>query len=354
LKFITGNCQSQTEGSELSLSDEVGAAAENQDVARDPGRAWRGGGNGALSGSADARIKGAQAGLQILVVLKEMLDQSQGNRRQVREVVDVVKAFAGRRPMPKGSADCCKPPLYTVVMAVSGKPHPNPPLNQPPRRRIRSFVRRAGRMTSAQQRAINEFWPHFGVDMMGERFDPEELFANGRPVVLDIGFGDGDALRELAEANPDINYLGVEVYEPGIGHLLLGLDAAGINNVRVMCADAAELLSECLPAACLTAVNLFFPDPWPKKRHFKRRLVQAPFVVDVARTLRPSGLFHMATDWLPYAEHVQQLMAGFSGLQPISASQAIGGPMAQRPLTKFERRGRALGHSVTDLYYRKV
>ena len=208
-------------------------------------------------------------------------------------------------------------------------------------------------MTRAQQRAIKEFWPDFGVDVPSGVLDLGLLFPDPGPVILDIGFGDGEALLDLARNHPNIHYLGVEVYEPGIGHLLLGLDAAQISNVRVIHSDAAELLSQHLPAAAIAAINLFFPDPWPKKRHFKRRLLQPEFADDLCRALQPGGLFHFATDWLPYAEHARNILGTASQLRPLDVSEVVGSPLAQRPPTKFERRGVALGHPVTDLYYRK-
>ena len=221
-------------------------------------------------------------------------------------------------------------------------------------RRIRSFVRRAGRITKAQQRGLEQLWPRFGVDLGPDSLDVVALFGSGGPVVLDIGFGDGEALLELAKRYPEVRYLGVEVYEPGIGHLLLKLEAAELANVRVICADAADVLSGYLTPGCLTAVNLFFPDPWPKKRHSKRRLVQESFIEDVERVLVPGGLLYIATDWLPYAEHVRAVMSRFSGgFEEVSQAELADEPLSQRPQTKFEQRGLALGHQVKDLYYRK-
>ena len=220
-------------------------------------------------------------------------------------------------------------------------------------RRIRSFVRRAGRITKAQQRALTTLLPRYGITPGDGPLDVGALFGDGGDFVLDIGFGDGEALAELARTHPHICYLGIEVYEPGIGHLLLKLAADEIDNVRVLCADAAEVLGDRLAAGSAAAVNLFFPDPWPKKRHFKRRLVQPAFIADVSRVLRSNGLLHIATDWQPYAEHVRDVMAGCPALEPMAAGELRKDPLAARPPTKFERRGQALGHEVTDLYYRK-
>jgi tRNA (guanine-N7-)-methyltransferase len=220
-------------------------------------------------------------------------------------------------------------------------------------RSIRSFVRRAGRITKAQQRALTMLLPRYGVAPGDGPLDVRALCPDGADVVIDIGFGDGEALAELARSHPQLCYLGIEVYEPGIGHLLLRLAADDIDNVRVLCADAAEVFSDRLAAGSAAAVNLFFPDPWPKKRHFKRRLIQPAFVADVVRVLQPNGLLHIATDWQPYAEHVRNVMAGCLELAPVAATELVADPRAARPPTKFEHRGRALGHAVTDLFYRK-
>ena len=224
---------------------------------------------------------------------------------------------------------------------------------RPTQRRIRSFVRRAGRITKAQQRALTTLLPHYGAALGDGPLNVSGLFNNGGDIVIDIGFGDGEALAELAQSHPQICYLGIEVYEPGIGHLLLKLAADHIDNVRVLCADAAEVFCDRLAPNSAAAVNLFFPDPWPKKRHFKRRLVQPAFIADVNRALEPGGLLHIATDWKPYAEHVRDVVAGCPELEPITAAELGEDPRAARPPTKFERRGRRLGHEVTDLYFRK-
>src|SRR6185312_3993587 len=166
-----------------------------------------------------------------------------------------------------------------------------------------------GRATSAQRRALTELWPRFGVDQLRGPLDLRALFGREAPRVLDIGFGDGEALVTTAVNYPGTDYLGVEVHEPGIGHLLLLLEKAGATNVRVIARDAAEVLPQLLPSASFAAVNLFFPDPWPKKRHHKRRLVQPPFVAELARVLRPSGLLHVATDWADYARHTLEVLA---------------------------------------------
>jgi tRNA (guanine-N7-)-methyltransferase len=172
--------------------------------------------------------------------------------------------------------------------------------------------------------------------------------------VLDIGFGDGEALVTNALNNPAVDYLGVEVHEPGIGHLLLLLERAAATNVRVIARDAAEVVPELLPDASFDAVDLFFPDPWPKKRHHKRRLVQTPFIIELARVLKPGGVLHVATDWADYARHTREVLAASTELAPVGSADLCHNPLALRPPTKFERRGRRLGHDVVDLFYRKA
>jgi tRNA (guanine-N7-)-methyltransferase len=222
----------------------------------------------------------------------------------------------------------------------------------PPLRKVRSFVRRPGRATAAQRRALAELLPRFGVPPQTGRLDLRALFGRDAPRVLDIGFGDGEALATNAINHAAVDYLGIEVHEPGVGHLLLLLEQAALTNVRVIVRDAADVVPELLPDASFAAVDLFFPDPWPKKRHHKRRLVQPPFVAELARVLVAGGLLHVATDWEDYARHTRDVLAASERFEPVAASELAGEPFAQRPPTKFERRGRRLGHDVFDLYYR--
>ncbi len=229
------------------------------------------------------------------------------------------------------------------------------PKASPHHRPVRSFVLREGRLTRAQERAFTELWPRYGVDWQRDsQLDPPALFGNDHPVYLEIGFGSGDSLAEMAAAQPGRNYLGIEVHRPGVGHLLLELERRGLTNVRVLRADAVELLAHGLPAASLAAVYLFFPDPWPKKRHHKRRIVQPAFISRLARVIRPGGLFHAATDWAPYAEHMLQVLDAADGafMNPTGPGQCAPRP-EDRPLTRFERRGQRLGHGVYDLIYRR-
>lgn len=175
-----------------------------------------------------------------------------------------------------------------------------------------------------------------------------------RPITLEIGFGDGESLAAMAAAAPERHFIGLEVHRPGVGHLLLALEQRGLSNVRVLRADATALLASGLPAASLDAVQLFFPDPWPKKRHHKRRIVQPAFIAAVARALRADGRFHLATDWTPYAEWMLRLLDAVPDLfENLAGPGQFSTRPAQRPLTKFERRGQRLGHQVHDLIYRR-
>ena len=216
-----------------------------------------------------------------------------------------------------------------------------------PPRRVRSFVRRAGRTTAGQQRALEKLWPLWGVDEPADPLELDQVFARSSPRTLEIGFGDGEVLVAMATAAPQHDFLGVEVHEPGVGHCLLGLEQAGVTNVRLIRHDAMEVLQSWLPANSLDRVNLFFPDPWPKKRHHKRRIVQPMFLGFVAKALKNDGLLHLATDWVPYAEHMEETLAASANF-----SRENHGPQ-DRPETKFQRRGERLGHEIRDLFYRR-
>ena len=216
-------------------------------------------------------------------------------------------------------------------------------------RKVRSFVRRPGRATAAQRRALSELLPRFGIDAEGP-LDLAAIFGRNARRVLDIGFGDGEALVTNALNNPEVDYFGVEVHEPGIGHLLLLLEKAAAANVRVVARDAADVVP-LIANASFDAVDLFFPDPWPKKRHHKRRLVQVPFVAEIARILKPGGFLHVATDWADYARHTREVLGESAQLKAVDAADLREEPLAARPPTKFERRGMRLGHDVADLYF---
>jgi tRNA (guanine-N7-)-methyltransferase len=221
-------------------------------------------------------------------------------------------------------------------------------------RKVRSFVRRPGRATAAQRRALAELLPRYGVNAPPGRLDLRAIFGRDAPRVLDIGFGDGEALVTNALNNPGVDYVGVEVHEPGIGHLLLLLEHAGATNVRVIVRDAAEVVPQLFADSSFDAVDLLFPDPWPKKRHHKRRLVQAPFVAEIARVLKAGGFLHVATDWADYARHTREVLAQSPQLVAVEATALRNNPLALRPPTKFERRGQRLGHEVVDLYFERA
>jgi len=221
-----------------------------------------------------------------------------------------------------------------------------------PQRRIRSFVRRPGRITVGQKRALTELLPAYGIEYTGQPLDFDGAFGRAAPRVLDIGFGDGGALVTTAARFPDIDYLGIEVHEPGVGHLLVMLERAGLTNVRVVVHDAVDVVANMLGEGSLMAVNLFFPDPWPKKRHHKRRIVQPEFIARIARLLLPTGLLHIATDWEEYAEQIDVVMSAAPQFRRIELADGDAA-LAFRPPTKFEARGLRLGHTVADFCYER-
>jgi tRNA (guanine-N7-)-methyltransferase len=220
------------------------------------------------------------------------------------------------------------------------------------RRTVRSFVARAGRMTTAQERAWRELWPRYGIADTDGHLDLVGLFGRDARRTLEIGFGNGESLVSLAAAHPEQDFLGIEVHRPGVGHLMLRAEALGLANIRVACRDAVELLAARVPDASFDEVLLYFPDPWPKKRHHKRRIVQPAFVELVARKLKSGGRFRLATDWQNYAE---QMLAVAGACAPLENEFGDGyAPRPQsRPLTRFESRGQRLGHEVWDLSFRK-
>ncbi len=223
---------------------------------------------------------------------------------------------------------------------------------------VRSFVRREGRLTRAQARALDELWPQFGIEYDGKPLDLHGVFQRDAGTVVEIGFGDGESLAQCAEDAPDTNFIGIEVHRPGVGHLLLQIERRALTNVRVMCHDAVEVLTHQLGPASLTGLNLFFPDPWPKKRHHKRRIVQLPFLELLASRLKPGARLHVATDWENYAEHIfDTLEASPHFTNTVSGSDFDSASVPRpdyRPPTKFERRGERLGHSVWDFVYERT
>jgi tRNA (guanine-N7-)-methyltransferase len=210
---------------------------------------------------------------------------------------------------------------------------------------VRSFVRRAGRITAAQCRALAELWPRWGIEFRPEPLDLDQLFGRRAPRVMEIGFGDGDLLAEMAAQHRQTDFLGVEVHEPGIGHCLLQIERLDLGNVRLIRHDAVEVLQWQVPEHSLTGVNLFFPDPWPKKRHHKRRLVQPEFARLLGTRLAAGGEFRVATDWAPYAAHIDEVMAAQELFARVPEAP-------DRPRTKFERRGERMGHEVAERLYR--
>ncbi len=215
--------------------------------------------------------------------------------------------------------------------------------------RVRSYVLRGGRMGSGQQRALAELGPRFVLPVAAAPLDFAAVFGRRAPVVLEIGFGMGDATAAVAAAMPDHDFVGVEVHEAGVGALLRRIGEAGLGNVRIVRHDAVEVLREMIPPASLAGVHLWFPDPWPKKRHHKRRLVQPEFAALVASRLAPGGWWHCATDWQPYAGQMLEVLSATPGL--VNTAEGYAPRPARRPLTKFEQRGLRLGHGVWDLVF---
>ena len=220
-------------------------------------------------------------------------------------------------------------------------------------RAIRSFVRRQGRMTSAQEQALATLWPVFGLELTGKLLDINAVFGRDAPKILEIGFGTGDALLEMAAQCPEQDFIGVDVHRPGVGRVLRELETRQLSNVRLFCADATEVLASSIGDASLARVLLFFPDPWPKKRHQKRRIVQQPFVAQVHQKLMEGGQFHLATDWEDYATHMLAAMEAAPGFVNTVGTNNFCPRPEYRPITKFERRGERLGHGIWDLVYAK-
>ena len=219
--------------------------------------------------------------------------------------------------------------------------------------KIRSYIRRQGRATAGQKQALESHWHKYCL-LPEQPFDVLAAFGRQAPLIVEIGFGNGDSLAEMAAANPDLNYLGIEVHRPGVGHLLMLLDQRGIHNVRIYHHDAIEILEQKIPDHSLAGVHLFFPDPWQKRRHLKRRIVRPTFVDLLDKKLVVGGYFHAATDWENYAKHMLGILAEGRGLQNTSPDNRFCPRPDYRPLTKFENRGLGLGHGVWDLIFRKL
>jgi tRNA (guanine-N7-)-methyltransferase len=222
-----------------------------------------------------------------------------------------------------------------------------------PRRTIRSYVVRGGRLTDAQQRALDEYWPRYGLEPGGGLLDLAALFGRDAARTLEIGFGNGENLAQLAASHPDEDFIGVEVHPPGVGHLLLKAAQGGLGNLRIAQHDAMEVLRNNIPPASLDAILVLFPDPWHKKRHHKRRLVNRAFADASVACLKAGGTLQLATDWTPYAEWMLEILNAVPGLR----NRAAGGYMHRDPgrtATRFEKRGERLGHAVHDLCFERV
>ena len=218
------------------------------------------------------------------------------------------------------------------------------------KRTIRSFVLRQGRLTKGQQQALTHLWPIYGVEY--NAISPI-VFEDNKPVVFEIGFGMGASLIEMAKNAPSKNFLGIEVHKPGVGACLMAIEENQLSNLKVMCHDAVEVLENMIPDNSLDKVQIFFPDPWHKARHNKRRIIQPNFVALIHRKLKTDGILHLATDWQHYAEHMLEVLNQAEGFKNLSATNDYIPRPEDRPITKFEKRGQNLGHGVWDLQFIK-
>jgi tRNA (guanine-N7-)-methyltransferase len=221
-------------------------------------------------------------------------------------------------------------------------------------RDIRSFVIRGGRITESQQKALELYWPQYGLSLQTGCIDPQLLFGNNHPLVVEIGYGMGDSLLTMAAQERDKNFIGVEVHLPGVGRLANEAGKQPLLNLKTYCADAIDVLTFCIPENSVSRLQLFFPDPWHKKRHHKRRIVQTDFVALVASRLCAGGVFHLATDWQPYAEFMLSVLNENTALTNLSLTGDYCERPHYRPVTKFERRGEKLGHGVWDLLFQTL
>ena len=235
-----------------------------------------------------------------------------------------------------------------LVLDTSGKPEVEHPRN------IKSYVVRSGRMTPGQEKSYADLWKIYGVEAGKQLLDVAKLYQKQSPLILEIGFGMGDSLIEMAQSNPDFNYLGIEVHKPGVGRLLGNISEHSLTNIRVMQADAVEVLKSQILDYSLNSVYLFFPDPWHKRRHNKRRIVKDEFIQLLRKKLQSHGQFHMATDWKDYALQMLKEMKNTSGFKNCSADGDYIPRPEYRPMTKFERRGERLGHGVWDILFEKT
>ena len=222
------------------------------------------------------------------------------------------------------------------------------------KRPIRSFVRRAGRMTASQQRALDQLWPVFGIEYSKQPLQLDEVFGRSAPRVLEIGFGNGDSLVQLAAADPATDFVGIEVHDPGIGHCMIAARASDVTNLRLIAYDAIEVLQDQIAPLSLSRLNLYFPDPWPKSRHHKRRIVQPDFLGLVASRLESKASLHIATDWANYAEHIDEVLEISPWFSCAERREHSGEQPLARPATKFERRGLRKGHRIWDWRFEKI
>lgn len=221
------------------------------------------------------------------------------------------------------------------------------------RREIKSYVVRGGRLTPSQQKAMEQYWPLCGLERQNGRLDTTAVFGNKQPLVFEIGFGMGESLVQMAKAHPHQNYIGVDVHPPGIGTILRSIAEHQLKNVRVYQDDAKLILSECIPDKSLDRVQIYFPDPWHKKRHHKRRLIQPEFMGQLLPKLKPGGIIHLATDWQDYAEQMLEVLSAIPDLENCAGAGNYS-TEHERPITKFEMRGERLGHGVWDLLFKKI
>lgn len=219
---------------------------------------------------------------------------------------------------------------------------------------IRSYVIRAGRMTEGQKRAFDDWWPTYGLSLFDDALDIEEIFGRKAPTVVEVGFGMGDSLREMAQAEPDKDFIGIEVHPPGVGRLISSAGASDIKNLKVYMADAVDVIKDCIPPQSIDRFQLYFPDPWHKKKHNKRRIVQPEFIALVRQILKPGGVLHMATDWEEYSEQMIEVMMAAPGFDNTAPASQFAEKPSYRPRTKFENRGENLGHGVWDIVFTKT
>lgn len=249
-------------------------------------------------------------------------------------------------------AQCSPACLFSNSMLDFLHQHPNTETGLK-RRQVRSFVLREGRLTTGQQHALERLWPKYGLERADGELDAVKTFGREAPLVLEIGYGMGASLADMAANEPDKDFVGIEVHRPGVGALLMAIEQRGLANLRSYCDDAVEVLNKCIADASLDRLQLFFPDPWHKKRHHKRRMVQAAWLSLVARKLKPGGRLHLATDWEDYALQMAELCAAEPSLTNLGAADGFHPRPNWRPLTKFEQRGERLGHGVWDLLWER-